>query len=245
MKGNTKEIFLGMKENRNGGPSFQPSSFVVLSSTSLSLPKWVWSLLSVGFLFLSSFAFFIWPGCGFPGYKEEGKKSPMKCRITKQSFQRQPRNICLRLSVFFFFLLLSTDAHLLMGRTGLQPPYHYRCDWCLRSLSAARLWQSSASRSQTRTWWRLNPRRSAVVDRHTHTRPECWPSSIYLCEHQRRAFVDLSNKRESSPESPPGYKSGHCGTGGKYLFPNPPRFCTCDCVRVPVEQRVSGMNSAQ
>lgn len=71
MKGNTKEILLEMKENRNGGPWFQPSSFVVLSSTSLSLPKWVWSLLAVGFRLLSSFAFIIWPGCGFPGYKEE------------------------------------------------------------------------------------------------------------------------------------------------------------------------------
>lgn len=110
MKGNTKEILLGMKENRNGGPWFQPSSFVVLSSTSLSLPKWVWSLLAVGFLLLSSFAFFIWPGCGFPGYKEENSQT--KLRKIKQSFQR------LHLSPSFFIFLvywLCSLIHLLRG----------------------------------------------------------------------------------------------------------------------------------
>ena len=101
MKGNTKKILRGMKENGNGGPCFQPSSFVVLSSTSLSLPKWVWSLLAVGFLLLSSFAVFIWPGCGFPGYKEENSQT--KLRKTPNNHFKD--NICLHLS----FVFLSAD----------------------------------------------------------------------------------------------------------------------------------------
>lgn len=95
MKENSNEILLGMKENRNGGPSFQPSSFVVLSSTSLALPKWVWSLLAMGFLLLSSLAFFIWPGCGFPGYKEENSR--MKSSNWKLSEQQ-----CLSPPYFIF-----------------------------------------------------------------------------------------------------------------------------------------------
>lgn len=104
MKGNTKEILLGMKENRNGGPWFQPSSFVVLSSTSLSLPKWVWSLLAVGFLFLSSFAFFIWPGCGFPGYKEENRQN------SEEPNNHLKDSICLHHSLFSCPLTLQLDS---------------------------------------------------------------------------------------------------------------------------------------
>lgn len=117
MKDNTKEILLGMKENRNRGPSFQPSSFVVLSSTSLSLPKWVWSLLAVGFLLLSSFTFFIWPGCGFPGYKVENSR--MIWRHIQNNHLKNGPTISISIFLIFFFLLCTYFAALFSPADGI------------------------------------------------------------------------------------------------------------------------------
>lgn len=62
---------------------------------------------------------------------------------------------------------------------------------------------------------------------------------------QYKAILPLLNERNSlgSPESPPGYKFERCDTGGKYPFPDPPHFCTCDYAHVPVENNVNIKNS--
>lgn len=80
------------------------------------------------------------------------------------------------------------------------------------------------------------------LQRQTETHVQV-PNSFTTTIERRleKRFVLLSNERIplGSPEIPPGYKSEHCDTGGKYPFPNRPHFCTCDCAHVPVEQRVS------